>query len=164
MKEIKDFPGYFVTEDGRVLSYKTKSRYKKDSVNYDKTPKELKFNVDPNGYNRVKLYKNGKGITCKVHRLVAQAYIENPENCPCVNHKNKIRTDNRIENLEWCSVQYNCEYSLARYFLIETPEGEIIKIFNLNQFTRENNIPLGGSFSTGKAAAKGYKVIKKVEE
>lgn len=163
MKEIKDFPGYFVTEDGKVFSYRKKSPVEKDKIDYNNPPKQLKSFFDNCGYVRIKLYKNGKGYTLKIHRLVAQEYIQNPKNLPCVNHKNKIRNDNRIENLEWCNEQYNNEYSMAKYFIIETPEGEIITVYNLNKFARENNFTLGGSFSTGKVKSKGYKVIKKIE-
>jgi hypothetical protein len=163
MKELKDFPGYSITKDGKVFSYKKKSPIEKDKIDYSKPPKQLKPFSDSCGYARIKLYKNGKGYTLKIHRLVAQTYIENPENLPCINHKNKIRNDNRIENLEWCDPQYNNEYSMAKYFLIETPEGEIITVYNLNKFAREKQFIISGSFSTGKAKSKGYKVIKKIE-
>jgi hypothetical protein len=59
----------------------------------------------------VKLCKNGKEQTQKVHRLVAQAFIPNPNNYPQVNHKNGIKTDNRVENLEWCNNRQNIIHS-----------------------------------------------------
>ena len=68
------------------------------------------------GYRVLILRKDGKSIGCKVHRLVASVFVPNPDNLPCVNHKNENKADNRAENLEWCSVCYNNTYGtkLAR--------------------------------------------------
>lgn len=63
------------------------------------------------GYLRVVLYKQGKSKKCKVHRLVAEAFIENPQNLPEINHKSEIKTDNRVENLEWCTRSYNINFA-----------------------------------------------------
>lgn len=66
------------------------------------------------GYMRVVLCKNGQQKTFYVHRLVAKAFIPNPDNLPQVNHKNFIRNDNRVDNLEWCDNKYNTRYSQAK--------------------------------------------------
>lgn len=63
------------------------------------------------GYPEVRLFAGGKSNRRIVHRLVAQTFIENPLNKPTVNHKNGIRDDNRIENLEWCSWSENIRHS-----------------------------------------------------
>lgn len=100
MKEIwKDIPTYrySVSNIGNVYSIVTN--------------KILKPNVDRNGYARVPLYKNGIKQYKQIHRLVAEAFLENPDNLPCINHKNNIRNDNRVENLEWCSYSYNNKYA-----------------------------------------------------
>lgn len=61
-------------------------------------------------YLTVALYKNGQLTRFLVHRIVAIAFIPNPLNLPCVNHKNEIGTDNFVENLEWCDQKYNINY------------------------------------------------------
>jgi hypothetical protein len=63
-------------------------------------------------YRSLKLCKNGVQRSHKIHRLVAQAFIPNPENKRCVNHKNFDKTDNRVENLEWCTHQENINYTI----------------------------------------------------
>ena len=72
--------------------------------------KLISLHNDGHGYLTVCLCKNGISKSYKVHRLVAEAFIPNPNNYPCVNHRNEIKTDNRVENLEYCSYSYNNTY------------------------------------------------------
>ena len=98
-KPIKDFEGYYeVSNIGRVRS-----------LNYKRTGKEkiLKNIEDYKGYLEVVLTKNGKRKQFKVHRLVAEAFIPNPENKPCIDHINTIKSDNRVENLRWVTYKEN---------------------------------------------------------
>lgn len=118
-KQVKGFEGLFeVSNFGRVkrLPYtligNTKG-FKKSYVRYFKGG-VLKGTVCKNGYCRVTLAKNGETHYCHVHRLVAEAFIPNPENLPFVNHIDEVRTNNRVDNLEWCSCQYNNTYKDAR--------------------------------------------------
>ncbi len=72
------------------------------------------------GYLTVTLSKGGKAETALVHRLVATAFIQNPLFLPCVNHKDENKLNNLVENLEWCTVEYNCNYGTARKRQIES--------------------------------------------
>lgn len=65
------------------------------------------------GYYRVDLCKDGKRSTKKVHRLVAETFIPNPDNLPCVNHKDCNPSNNAVSNLEWCTYSYNTNYADA---------------------------------------------------
>ena len=91
-KDAPGFPGYQVSDAGRV----------KRTIN----GKILRPVCYSNGYYVVNL----SGRRIGVHRLVALAFIPNPDGSPQINHKNEIKTDNRVENLEWCDSKYNNNY------------------------------------------------------
>lgn len=72
--------------------------------------KTVKFSLNTWGYKTAAVYHNSKATQVFLHRLVALAFIPNPDNLPQVNHKNEDKTDNRAENLEWCDAKYNINY------------------------------------------------------
>ncbi len=92
-RHINGFEDYLIFPAGKIFSLKRK--------------KYLKPRINPKGYYRVDLCKSGKRYTKFIARLIAQAFIPNPDNKPEVNHKNSIKSDNRIENLEWCTHSEN---------------------------------------------------------
>lgn len=114
--ELKDFPGYYVTNEGEIYS-----------INYNRMgiTKKMTPSKDGKGYLFVSLRKDGKTYIKKVHRLVAQEFIPNPENKPQINHKNGIKTDNFIENLEWVT---NSENILHAYRVLGRKPSITIKI------------------------------------
>jgi hypothetical protein len=99
IEQLKLFPNYYIDIDGCVYSKK----------NYGL--KKLQGAIKPNGYVKVCFRKDGKNCNALVHRLVAETFISNPENKPYVNHKNGIKTDNRVENLEWVTDSENKYHS-----------------------------------------------------
>jgi hypothetical protein len=97
MKEVKGYKGYFITDDGRVFSNKSGelrelSLYKSNSGK---------------GYKMIDLFQDGRKHKKLVHRLVAEAFIENPNNLPEVNHKDTNITNNHVGNLEWITHKEN---------------------------------------------------------
>ena len=100
---IEGFDNYMVSNYGQVKSIKDRG------VVRDKI---LSCAHRPDGYISVVLYKNGKKHIKTVHRLVAQAFIENTNNYEMVNHKDENRSNNHVENLEWCTRSYNQIYSM----------------------------------------------------
>ena len=87
--EIINYPNYLIYNDGRVYSKKNN--------------KFLKPKIEKEGYLSVCLYKNGEKNYIRIHRLIAIHYIPNPNNKPTIDHINRKRDDNRIENLRWAT-------------------------------------------------------------
>jgi hypothetical protein len=121
----KDIPGYDgkyqVSNFGRIKSFNTR--------NGEVIIKKL--NKHKGGYLQVDLWKNSKAKVKFVHRLVAEAFIPNPDNLPCVNHKDEDKTNNCATNLEWCSYTFNNNYGTRNKRLAKT-KGKTVLQYDLD--------------------------------
>ena len=112
-KDIVGYEGlYKVSNDGRIKN--SKGKLKALSIKKDKNT----------NYKEVSLWKDGKNKRCLVHRLVAKAFIQNPNKYKIINHKDEDGTNNCISNLEWCDHKYNARY--RKY--TEKPKAEYVWI------------------------------------
>ena len=123
---------YVIYSDGRIWSVK-RNKFLKESLHHT-------------GYKRVCIDKKDQ----RLHRLVAEAFIPNPNNLPYINHINEDKGDNRVENLEWCTHRYNITYSIGKdnvgIFLHE-------KKYDVRIYYNKKNLYLG-RFSTIEEAIK----------
>lgn len=142
-KDIKDFEGlYQISNYGRVKCL-PKYIY---SLGYPQLRKEKisKLQCNKYGYMQTTLYKNHKPKTFTIHRLVAETFLENPNNLPCVNHKDEDKTNNYIENLEWCTHKYNDNYGtrgkrISEKHLLKGVKKAIIQYDLQGNFIKEWN-------------------------
>ena len=110
-RDILGYEGqYMVSDQGRIKSLERKVKY---SHGERTIPEQIKKTDNLRGYQKVLLWNGGVSKHYQVHRLVAQAFIPNPDNLPQVNHKDENPSNNTVENLEWCSAKYNCNYGTA---------------------------------------------------
>lgn len=131
-RDIKDYEGlYQVSNKGRVMNCRN--------------GKILKPMKNSSGYIYVRLSRDGFMKNYLVHRLVAMAFIPNPDNLPFINHKDEVKTNSCVENLEWCTAKYNLEYSgiiekglkvcnkFKKKPIEAYKEGELIGVFESQQ-------------------------------
>ena len=134
------------------------------------------------GYIQVGLSKDDVYRMYLVHRLVALAFIPNPKGCKCVNHKNCIKDDNRVENLEWCTHSYNTRHAFAKGRMAKSPssgqpchkvkairlsDGEEFvfdTMFAASQFIGVDRSAIRYHLLKGKSVCKGYRIIDGEQE
>lgn len=142
-KEIKGFDDYYINTNGNIIHL---IRFNNVVIEARKiTPQS-----DGNGYLFIYLNKNKYPIMKKIHRLVAETFIPNPNNLPCVNHKDEVKSNNNVNNLEWCTNSYNVNYGTRTNRAIVKQSYRIkrkniitneVDIFNsINECARQMNI------------------------
>lgn len=141
MEEIwKDIPGYEglyqASSLGRIkslsrnISVEAKNQHTKFVCDKSLKEKILKLKKTKDGYYEIGLFKNNKCKYFRVHRLIAKTFLDNPFCLPIINHKNHNRLDNKVDNLEWCTVKYNVRYSKAKKIMQLDKNKKVIKIWN----------------------------------
>ena len=109
-KDIKGYEGlYQVSNKGNVRTLEH-TAVNRRGVTYFVKGRQLKLHTYPNGYKDVMLQHKGSSKRFLVHKLVAEAFIPNPNNLPEINHKDETKDNNCADNLEWCTRKYNCNY------------------------------------------------------
>lgn len=141
MEEIwKDVEGYEslyqISNQGKVRSL-DRSVINNGSIQFIKG-KILKPINNGHGYLYINLCKDSKIKRTAIHRLVAKAFIYNPDNLSQVNHKNEIKSDNRVENLEWCDSKYNANYGNRNAKCTESKRNKYGK--KVKQYDTNNNL------------------------
>ncbi len=149
-KDIQGYEGiYQISNLGRVKSLPRVIEY--DKPNWSKIQhmkisipeKILKTKKRKDGYLEICLTCFGKQKYFCIHRLVAQAFLSNPDNLPQVNHKDENKINNQVDNLEWCSANYNCNYG--------NRNKRISEYRKINQFGINNPNYKGGRYLNGGA-------------
>lgn len=126
-KDIKGFDNYRVSNYGRVQSCTKIIDYANRIIIY-KNIVILNPWDDGRGYKRVSLFKNKKRVDKKVHRIVAETFLPNPNNYPIINHKDENPSNNHVDNLEWCTHKYNSNYGTGKIRCVESHKKPIVSI------------------------------------
>ena len=178
IKPIPQFDGYYISKDGKIYS------------NRSGNMQELNPYIAKNGYKMIRLQINGKRPHYLIHRLVALTFITNPNNYPVINHIDKNRQNNCVENLEWCTRKYNMnygnmkekqrnaklgkerkkgkdnpKYDTGKKVIQYSKDGKLIKVWNsIKQAERNLQIYHIGECCQGKRSTSGGFIWKYFEE
>lgn len=140
IRYIKDSDNYYISENGNVYHRFGDMVYKK------------KLEIHPTGYVYSAISYNGKQITKRVHKLVAIAFIPNPNNYEVIHHKNNIKTVNRVSNLEWCTISYNTKKSFDEGFSKNDKGYEDSQSFPVIMYNSINHNEISKFGSIGEAS------------
>ena len=134
-KDIEGYEGlYQVSNLGRVKRLAGKCRVKGGERT---VPEKILKGDIRSGYRRVQLCKEGVWERLLVHRIVTNAFIPNPDNLPCVNHKDENPSNNNVENLEWCTHKYNSNYGTSPDRIGEKLSKKVYQYSKDGTFIRE---------------------------
>ena len=142
-RDIKRYEGYYqVSNTGKVKSLE---RTVRSGRGYRIIPEKiLEGYPDKDGYLYVQLWKNCICKNCRINRLVAMAFIPNPDNLPEVNHKDENKQNNYVENLEWCTTKYNCNYGTRNKRRAEKLKGRKMSEESIKKRVEKTNKPVIG--------------------
>lgn len=148
-KDINGYEGFYqVSNLGRVRSMDRYVNGNHITCDFQFMKGKIRKPVqDKLGYLRVSLRKNGSYKAYLIHRLVAEAFIPNPDNLPCVNHKDENPGNPRVDNLEWCTVDYNLKYSNVAERINKFKFRKVIQYdLNMNEIQRWNSLKEASKF------------------
>lgn len=140
-KQYLDYDNYLIYPDGRIYSKRTKDF--------------MSCYLNPVGYYTVGFSKDGERSRFYVHRLVAECFVPNPQNLPEVNHIDENKLNNHVDNLEWCSREYNCSYGTRSkkigekcgksVEMLDLKTGEVLQTFSsMAEASRQTGINRNG--------------------
>ena len=152
-KDIEGYEGFYkISNLGRVKSCErviiATRRHKLTFVKIKERIRVIRKNHK--GYLYVMLNKDGKTKVLKIHRLVAQAFIPNPDNLPCVNHKDEDKTNNIVTNLEWCTHLYNNLYGTRLERIGKAIKGRKVSLETRKKISEARKGRILGHYKTHK--------------
>lgn len=156
-KDIKGFEGlYQVSNLGKIKSLERKRK------NYSKmqiVPEKIKSTrKDPQGYHQCDLYKDNKQKTVRIHRVVAEAFIKNPDGKETVNHEDGNKDNNQVSNLEWATFAEQNEHFYKNKLKSEENIKKAVRAMNKAQSKRTRCITTGEIFESASEAGRAKKV------